>query len=109
MFSGATGDPLRYPADRITGLTLHFASRDAPDVPAALRLAADQHLIDSEIDLDKASYFLSQITIVPTDAPGMSAWRKRLYRAMAQNSANPAAYFGLPDNQTVTMGGRIPL
>ena len=109
MFSGATGDPLRYPADRITGLTLHFGFLDDPDVPAALRLAADQHLIDSEIDLDKASYFLSQITIVPTDAPGMSIWRKRLYRAMAQNSANPAAYFGLPDNQTVTMGGRIPL
>ena len=109
MFSGATGEPLPYPADRITGLTLRFGFLDELDVPATLRLAVDQHLIDGEVDIDHASYFLSQTTIVPTDAPGMSRWRKRLYRAMAQNAANPAEYFGLPDNQTVALGGRIQL
>jgi len=61
------------------------------------------------VDVDQASYFLSQITIVPTDAPGMSPWRTRLYRATAQNAANPAEYFGLPENRTVAMGGRIQL
>jgi KUP system potassium uptake protein len=109
MFSGATGDQLPFPADRITGLTLRFGFLDNLDVPAGLRLAVGQGLIEGDPDLDKASYFLSHVTIVLTDAPGLSHLRKRLYRAMAQNAADPAEYFGLPDRQTVTLGGRIPI
>jgi len=52
---------------------------------------------------------VSQITIVPADAPGMSSWRTRLFLMMAHNAANPAGYFGLPDARTVTMGERIDL
>jgi KUP system potassium uptake protein len=59
--------------------------------------------------VERISYFLSQMTIVPTDAPGMSAWRKKLFLLMAHNAANPAIYFGLPDDCTVTMGERIEL
>ena len=108
MFSGATGDPLVF-RGAITGLTVRFGFLDEPDIPAALRVAAQRQLIPGVIDVDHASYFLSQITIVPTDAPGMSAWRKKLFLAMAHNAANPAEYFGLPDNHTVVMGGRIEL
>jgi len=108
MFSGATGDPLGS-AEGITGLTVRYGFLDDPDVPSALRLAAKRHLIQAPADVDQASYFLSQITIVPTDAPGMSAWRKKLFLAMAHNAADPAEYFGLPDDQTVVMGGRIEL
>ena len=93
----------------MTGLTLRFGFLDEVDVPAALRHAVDQHLIDGEVDIDDASDFLFQTAIVPTDAPGMSSWRKRLYHAMAQNAADPAECFGLPDNQAVAMGGRIQL
>jgi len=46
---------------------------------------------------------------VPTDGPGMSSWRKRLFLTMAHNAADPAEYFGLPDDRTVTMGERIDL
>jgi KUP system potassium uptake protein len=110
MFSAATGDPLPYPADRITGLTLRFGFLDDIDIPAALRVAREQHHIsDDDADVEHASYFLSQVSIVPTDVPGMASWRKRLYRAMAQNAANPAEYYALPDNQTVTLGGRVPI
>ena len=42
-----------------------------------------------DVDLDHASYFLSRITIVPTDAPGMARWRKKLFIALARNAANP--------------------
>ena len=108
MFSAATGDPLAS-ADRITGLTVRYGFLDDLDVPSALRLAAKRQLIAATADVDQASYFLSQITIVPTDAPGMSPWRKKLFLVMTHNAANPAEYFGLPDNQTVVMGGRIEL
>jgi KUP system potassium uptake protein len=108
MFSGATGDPLAF-ADRFTMLTLRFGFQDEPDIPTALRLANEQQLIEGSPDLDEALYFLSQITIVPTNAPGLAAWRKKLFVTMARNAANPAEYFRLPDSQTVTMSGRIDL
>ena len=44
-----------------------------------------------------------------TDKPGMAAWRKRLFLAIAHNAATPIEYFRLPDNRTVTMGERIDL
>ena len=102
-------DHLGQPEDGITGLTARFGFQDDPDVPATLRLAAEQDLLEGAIDVDRASYFLSQITIVPTDAPGMSSWRKRLFLTMAHNAANPAGYFRLPDDRTVTMGERVDL
>ena len=102
-------DHLGHPADGITGLTARFGFQDEPNVPATLRLASERHLLESTIDVDHASYFLSQITIVPTDAPGMSSWRKRLFLTMTHNAANPAVYFRLPDDRTVTMGERIDL
>jgi KUP system potassium uptake protein len=39
----------------------------------------------------------------------MSSWRKKLFLTMAHNAANPAGYFGLPDDRTVTMGERVDL
>jgi KUP system potassium uptake protein len=80
-----------------------------PDIPGMPRLAAEQHLLEGEIDLGQVFYFLSQITIVPSDHPGLSTWRKKLFLKMAHNAANPADYFGLPNDQTVTMGERINL
>ena len=102
-------DHLGNPGDGIAGLTARFGFQDVLDIPATLRLAADRHLLEGKIDLNQVSYFLSQITIVPGDDPGMSTWRKKLFLKMARNAANPAEYFRLPDTQTVTMGERIKL
>ena len=65
--------------------------------------------VERDIDVDRASYFLSRITIVPTDARGMQRWRKRLFVVIARNAANPVAYFGLPDHRTVVLSGHIEL
>jgi KUP system potassium uptake protein len=104
-----TGDDLGHVADGITGLTARFGFQDHPDVPALLRLAVQRHLLEPTFDLDHASYFLSQITIVQTHTPGMSGWRKRLFLTMSHNAANPVRYFRLPDDRTVIMGERISL
>jgi K+ transporter len=61
------------------------------------------HELEGTIDVDQISYFLSQMTIVATAAPGMSTWRKKLFLTMAHNAASPARYFGLPDDRTATM------
>jgi KUP system potassium uptake protein len=103
-----TCDELGHAADGITGMTVRIGFQDAPNVPAMLNLAVRQKLI-APVELDQVSYFLSQITIVPTNAPGMIAWRKRLFLLLARNAANPVPFFRLPDDRTVTIGERIDL
>jgi KUP system potassium uptake protein len=102
-----TVDDLGYRDDGITHITARVGFMDKIDVPATVRMAAEQ--VEGDLDLERASYFLSRITIVPTDAPGMARWRKRLFVAIARNAANPVALFGLPDDQTVVLSSHIEL
>ncbi|MEA2297192.1 MAG: system potassium uptake protein [Solirubrobacteraceae bacterium] len=101
-------DDLGYRDDGITHLTVRFGFQDEPDIPAALRLAVEEGL-ESELDVENASYFVSRISLVRTGAPGMSGWRKRLYMAIYRNAANPVEYFALPGERTVMTGGQIEL
>jgi KUP system potassium uptake protein len=104
-----TANHLGHSSDGITALTALFGFQDEQDVPELLRLAVSQKLLEGEIDVEGVSYFLSQITIVPCEDPGLSRWRKRLFLTLAHNAANPVVYFRLPDERTVTMGERILL
>jgi KUP system potassium uptake protein len=102
-----TVDDLGYRDDGITHLTLRYGFQDRVNVPRALRAAAKH--VEGEVDLQAVSYFVSRINIVPTKAPGMPRWRKRLFVAIARNAASPVTYFGLPDERTVTVSSRIEL
>ncbi|TML98666.1 MAG: potassium transporter Kup, partial [Actinobacteria bacterium] len=81
--------------------------RDTANIPEALALARKLGLLERNLDLEHASYFLSRITITPTDAPGMRRWRKKLFVAMARNAASPIEAFGLPIDRTVIMGSNV--
>jgi KUP system potassium uptake protein len=100
-------DDLGYDDDGISHLTARFGFQDDVDLPATLRHATKQ--LEGEIDHDRISYFVSRIVIVPTRAPGMSRWRKRLFVALERNATNPAAYLRLPDERTVVMGAHIEI
>jgi KUP system potassium uptake protein len=100
-------DDLGYRDDGITHVTLRYGFQDAIDVPRALRRVAGR--LEGNADLEDVSYFISRMTIVPTGAPGMRRWRKRLFTAIARNAANPLPYFGLPDDRTVVMGSHVEL
>ncbi len=102
-----TVDDLGYRDDGITHMTARIGFMDKIDVPATLRMAAED--VEGELDLERASYFLSRITIVPIAAPGMARWRKKLFVAIARNAANPVVLFGLPDDQTVILSAHIEL
>ena len=106
MFSGATGDSLELGTD-IAFLALRFGFLDEPDVPATLRYAAERGMVDG--DVANATYFLSTITIEPTDDPGMARWRQKMFVVIARNAANPAAYFRLPSDRTISIGARVQL
>jgi KUP system potassium uptake protein len=99
-------DELGYEDDGISHITAHFGFQDPIVVPHVLALAAKSGL-EGNVDVDGAVYFLSQISITPTDAPGMRAWRKRLFVAMARNAASPVDYFHLPRERTVSLGSTI--
>jgi KUP system potassium uptake protein len=50
-----------------------------------------------------------EIEIKQTDAPGMAAWRKRLFLASRHISADAGDYFQLPRHRTVLLGSAIEL
>jgi KUP system potassium uptake protein len=100
-------DDLGYGDDGITHVAARFGFQDDIDVPATLRMAADR--LERCRNLETASYFLSRINIVATDAPGMAMWRKKLFVVIARNAASPVPYFCLPDDRTVVLGSNIDL
>jgi len=99
-------DDLGYADDGITHVSARFGYMDAPNVPEVLRQAASAGL-ECPLEADDASYFLSTIELHAGDAPGMSRWRKRVFIATSQITADAAEYFGLPRERTVIMGSRI--
>jgi KUP system potassium uptake protein len=101
-----TVDALGYTDDNIVHVAARFGFQDDPDIPDVLRLAQRKGL-ECDIDAERPSFFLSRITLIVTDAPGMNRWRKKLFVAMARNAANPVEYFRLPQGRTVTMGWEI--
>ena len=109
LFSAATGDPLGPSAEHFSRLTVRFGFLDQPDVPAALRGAIERGVFKLDGSIDDAFYFLSRMSIVATDTPAMSPWRKKLFVTMARNAADPAEYFRLPESRTVSMSGRVEL
>ncbi|MGZ4196381.1 MAG: potassium transporter Kup [Solirubrobacteraceae bacterium] len=94
---------------KVVHLTARFGYHDKLSIPDALALARKQGLLERNLDLEHASYFVSRITITPTDAPGMRPWRKQLFIAMARNASSAIDHFGLPTDRTVIMGSQVAL
>jgi KUP system potassium uptake protein len=101
-------DDLGYRDDGITLVTAHFGYREPQDLPQTLAQAVGQRG-ERTTEVEGASYFVSRITVVPTNAPGMHRWRKSLFIVMWRLQADATAYFHLPDERTVTMGSLIEL
>src|ERR1700744_36144 len=101
-------DHLGYEDDGISHLTAKVGFQEAIKVPHLFALACSRGL-EGDANEEDAVYFLSQVAIRPGDGPGMAAWRKRLYVALARNSVSAADYFHLPADRTVTIGSAIDL
>jgi KUP system potassium uptake protein len=99
-------DDLKYRDDGILHITVRYGFQDVHDVPTALRQACGQGL-EVDVDIDDATYFVSRITIVRGDQPGMVAWRKRLFLALANTATNPVDVFCLPEPQILTIGSYV--
>jgi KUP system potassium uptake protein len=103
-----TVDDLGDPDGGIFYVAILFGFRDERDVPAMLdEVGARYPMLGC--DFAGATYFLSRITILRGDEPGMSTWRKRLFVWLSHNAANPTTYFHLPLDRTMIMGSRFEL
>jgi KUP system potassium uptake protein len=103
-----TCDDLGYQDDGIQHLSIRFGFGDEPNLPEALRHASEAGLLEPGIvNVEQASFFISRGAIRRTRAPGMARWRKALFVTLAHNASDPAAYFGLPGDRTVTMGSDV--
>jgi KUP system potassium uptake protein len=101
-------DDLGYSDDGISHLTARFGYMEQPDVPAALRCAAEGPL-GFPVEVEEASYFLSTIELRQGEGNGMARWRKRLFLASSHVASDAADYFGLPRERTVVMGSLIEI
>jgi KUP system potassium uptake protein len=94
--------------DGISHVCARFGYQDAMHVPTVLRAALAAGL-ECPLEVDEASYFLSKVELVLTDRPGLPRWRKRIFLATSHLASDPVDYFGLPRNQTLSVGSLIEL
>lgn len=94
---------------KVIHVNVRVGYRDDSNVPAALALARKRGLLERNLDLEGASYFLSRIQIIPTGERNLARWRKRMFLAMARNAASPIEHFGLPPARTVEVGSQVGL
>ena len=94
---------------KVVHITIRVGYRDGVKLPEALAAARKRGLLDRNLDLEHASYFVSRMTITPTGEPGMARWRKRLFIGMARNASSPIDHFGLPGDRTMMSGSRIAI
>jgi KUP system potassium uptake protein len=99
-------DHLRYKDDGITFVRAKHGYAEHYDVPALVRQVAEAG-VESPIDTSDTSFYLSEVELKAGDGPGMRRWRKRLFLTMGLIAAEPADYFRLPRERTITIGSEI--
>ena len=83
---------------------VRYGFMNAPDLQAVIRILQNRHL---KIDMEETTLFVRRGTLVPTRSIGMSKWRDRLFIRMARNSERATAYFKLPPDHVLEIGGQI--
>jgi KUP system potassium uptake protein len=94
---------------KVFHVTIRIGYHDRLNIPGLLKLVRMRGLLERNLDLEHASYFVSRITITPTAAKPLQMGTKKLFIAMARNAASPIDHFGLPGDRTVIMGGQVPV
>ena len=100
-------DDLGHSDDGIFYVVARVGFMEQPDVPMALRLV-DPSSTEGPVDVDTASYFVSNIALSAGPNPTMAQWRKRLFIAISRITSD-VEYFGLPMDRTLIIGARMEI
>jgi KUP system potassium uptake protein len=99
-------DDLGYKDDGIIFVRARYGYAEHYDVPALVRQITEAGL-ERPPDARDISFYLSRIELKVGGGQGMSRWRKRLFLATTVISGEPADYFGLPRERTITLEAQI--
>jgi KUP system potassium uptake protein len=94
---------------KIIHVYIRVGYRDRSNIPELLAQARKRGFLERNFDLEHAPYFVSRMTIVPSQGTGVKQWRKRLFIAMARNATSPIDHFGLPSSRTVMTGSQVAI
>jgi KUP system potassium uptake protein len=84
----------------------HYGFMQPPRAPQLLRQLRNEGL---DIDIERATFFLSRMVPVPISKSGMARWRELLFTIMSRNSQNVSTYFGIPSDRVVEIGFLIDI
>jgi KUP system potassium uptake protein len=92
----------------IRHVRIRVGYQEVTDVPKALAGARRKLLLERDLDLEHASYFISRITITPEPDSTLPKWQQKAFVSLARNAAGAIDHFGLPSDRTVSIGSDIP-
>ena len=87
-------------------VVIQYGFKDDPDIPAALALCVDLGLEFQALD---TSYFIGRETLIPKLNSELAFWREKLFVAMFRNAGSATAFFKIPSNRVVELGGQVVL
>jgi KUP system potassium uptake protein len=83
-----------------------YGFMESPSMPEIIEKAREQGL---QLDAMKTTFFLSRVTLLPTNKHGLAAWRDRLYALMSRNAVRPTDFFRIPPNRVIELGMQMRL
>ncbi|WP_028224463.1 potassium transporter Kup [Paraburkholderia ferrariae] len=84
-----------------------YGFNETPDVKAVLQEVGKAE--GTNFEMMDTSFFIARETVVPTQLPGMSIFRERVFAWMHQNAAKPTDFFSIPANRVVELGTKIEI
>ncbi|HSO97456.1 MAG TPA: KUP/HAK/KT family potassium transporter [Solirubrobacteraceae bacterium] len=106
----------RFAVERLGGglfkvfhVTIRSGYHDPTNVPELLKRCRKQGMLERNLDLEHAAYFVSRVTIMAASARPLLSLRKKVYITMDRNAASPVEHFGLPIDRTVITGAQVAL
>jgi KUP system potassium uptake protein len=100
-------DSLDYADDGIIHISYRVGFNDSQDIPRALDWARGTGPETTNLDPDRAFYFLSSLRLTRRDVPTLPRWRRTLFLWLAGSAADRTGVFHLPPERTVVVGSHL--
>ena len=84
----------------------HWGYMEHPNLPEVLTLLRTEGIVERT---GMVSIYLGRETLIVTQRPGMSHWRKHLFALVSRNAQGPTLHFGIPPGQVVELGLQVEL
>lgn len=87
-------------------IMVYYGFKEIPKMKHILEACRNQ---DIHFNVNETTFVLGRETILPSNTPGMSIWRERLFALMSRNAQRPTAFFRIPPNQVIEVGIQIEI